>query len=245
MNRRLLPAGLVLAAAVTGCSVSGTHAATGLSRPGTNAPAARSNALRTLDALPVKARAPKAGYDRTAKFGSAWSDTTSAPGAHNGCDSRDDILRRDLKAVSYKGTSTCVVASGTLADPYTAATINFVRGPQSSSVQIDHLVALSDSWQTGAALLPQSRREALANDPLNLLAVSGPANQQKSDGNAAAWLPANNNFRCTYVARQIAVKKKYDLWVIPAEKGAMRQVLAACPRQTLPTDASVGLTQSQ
>ncbi|MFF8786845.1 HNH endonuclease family protein [Streptomyces sp. NPDC015125] len=240
MRLRLLPAGLLLVAAVTGCS-TGASAPSGRLEPGAR-DAAVGGAVHALETLPVKDRSPKTGYDRTAQFGSAWSDTSSAPGAHNGCDSRNDILRRDLKAIAYKGTSACVIASGRLTDPYTAADIDFVRGPRSSQVQIDHIVALSDSWQTGAALLPQDRREALANDPLNLLAASGTANRQKSDGNASTWLPANKDFRCTYVARQIAVKRKYHLWVDPAEKKAMQRVLTTCPRQTLPTDVSDGVT---
>jgi hypothetical protein len=242
VNHRLLPGTALLLAAVTGCSAPAPGQGD-LSKPDANAPAAAAGAASTaLQSLPVKSPSPKAGYDRTEKFGPAWSDATAAPGAHNFCDTRNDILRRDLTAVAYKGTSTCVIASGRLADPYTATTINFVRGPQSADVQIDHVVALSASWQTGAAQLPQDRREALANDPLNLLAASGPANQQKSDADAAGWLPANKSYRCTYVARQVAVKAKYRLWVTAPEKDAMNRVLAGCPGQPLPTDTSAGVT---
>jgi len=129
----------------------------------------------------------------------------------------------------------CQVTSGRLDDPYTAKTIAFTRGASTSAdVQIDHVVALSDAWQKGAQQLSAERREELANDPLELLAVDGPANQQKSDGDAATWLPANKPFRCQYVARQIAVKKKYGLWVTQAEKDTMLRVLSVCPGQLLP-----------
>ena len=112
-------------------------------------------------------------------------------------------------------------------------------------MQIDHVVALSDAWQKGAQKLAKSVRTELANDPYNLLAVQGRANQQKSDGDAATWLPSNKGFRCEYVARQIGVKHKYSLWVTAAEKSAMERVLASCPAQTVPDYAGVRATSAQ
>ncbi|KFI48835.1 GmrSD restriction endonuclease domain-containing protein [Bifidobacterium biavatii] len=199
---------------------------------GTNA--SGSPATDALAKLPVKGRAPKTGYSRD-QFGAAWADVD-----HNGCDTRNDILNRDLTDKTYKaGTHDCVVATGTLQDPYTGSTINFVRGQNTSAaVQIDHVVALSDAWQKGAQQLTADQREQLANDPYNLLAVDGPSNQQKSDGDAATWLPANKSYRCAYVARQIGVKSKYALWVTQAEHDAMANVLASCPSQTVPEDDS-------
>lgn len=129
----------------------------------------------------------------------------------------------------------CTVLSGTLDDPYTGKTITFKRGADTSAaVQIDHVVALGDAWQKGAQQLSAEQRKALANDPLELLAVDGPANQQKSDGDAATWLPSNKLFRCQYVARQVAVKAKYHLWVTQAEHDAIARVLSSCPGQLLP-----------
>lgn len=188
-------------------------------------------ATSVLETLPVKGRAPKTSYSRD-QFGAAWADVD-----HNGCDTRNDILNRDLTNKTYKaGTHNCVVASGRLVDPYTAAVIDFVRGQSTSAaVQIDHVVALSDAWQKGAQQLIADRRKQLANDPYNLLAVDGPSNQRKSDGDAATWLPANKSFRCSYVARQIGVKAKYSLWVTQAEHDAMSRVLSSCPAQTVPT----------
>lgn len=194
-------------------------------------------ALAVLARLPVKGRAPKTGYSRE-QFGQAWSDDVNVPDGHNGCDTRNDILQRDLIHIRLKpNTDGCVVARGKLADPYTATLITFVRGADTSSlVQIDHVVALSDAWQKGAQKLTRSRRIDFANDPLNLLAVDGAANQQKGDGDAATWLPPNKSYRCLYVARQIAVKRKYHLWVTAAEKAAMQRVLLRCPRQRIPIE---------
>jgi len=184
-----------------------------------------STALALLATLPVKGKAPKTGYDRSGEFGSAWLDVD-----RNGCDTRNDILARDLTAIVRSGP--CKVLSGTLAEPYTGTTIVFLRGNTTSSlVQIDHLVALSNAWQTGAQQLTREQRVSLANDPLNLLAADGRANAQKGDGDAATWLPAVKAFRCTYVARQISVKVTYRLWVAPAERDAMARVLSSCPEQ--------------
>jgi hypothetical protein len=190
-------------------------------------------ATAVLETLPVKGRAPKTGYTR-AQFGSAWADVD-----RNGCDTRNDILRRDLIEIVYKpSTRNCVVASGTLVDRYSGETITFVRGMVTSmEVQIDHVVALSNAWQTGAFKLSAEKRKALANDPLNLFAVKGRLNSQKGDGDAATWLPPRKSFRCTYVAQQIAVKAKYSLWVVAPEKAAMVAILATCPQQKVPTSS--------
>ena len=177
--------------------------------------------------MPVKGRAPKTGYAR-AQFGPAWADTD-----RDGCDQRNQVLGRDLTAVTKRGR--CVVVSGVLRDPYTGATVPFLRGTLTSDdVQIDHVVALSNAWQTGAQALDVYHREMIANDPLNLLAVDGPTNQSKGDGDAATWLPPAKGYRCAYVARQVAVKTRYKLWVTAAERDAIGRVLADCPTQGLP-----------
>ena len=193
-------------------------------------PAKTGTAFATLATLAVKGRAPKTGYDR-AQFGPAWADAD-----RNGCDTRNDVLRRDLRRYVLKRSSHgCVVLSGTLLDPYTATTVEFVRGQNTSTmVQIDHVVALSDAWQKGAQQLSAGTRRALANDSLNLLAVDGLTNQRKSDGDAATWLPPNKAYRCSYAARQVAVKAKYRLWVTSAERDALGRILATCPSQLLP-----------
>jgi len=204
-----------------------------------------SAALQVLAGLPIKGRAPKTGYTRD-QFGQAWSDDVDVEGGHNGCDTRNDILRRDITAPQIKpGTQGCVVLSGTLADAYSDQVIAFVRGETTSeAAQIDHMVALSNAWQTGAQQLTTAQRQDFANDPLNLQAVSGPVNDAKGDGDAATWLPPNVDYRCEYVARQIQVKAWYGLWVVPAEHDVMARVLAGCgaaPATTrAPAAASTG-----
>jgi hypothetical protein len=183
-----------------------------------------STALGMLETLEVKGRAPKTGYDRDL-FG--WRDDVD----HNGCDTRNDVLRRDLSNIVLKhGTDGCVVLTGTLSpSPYSGEDVSFDQ-QNNNSLDIDHVVALSDAWQTGASGWDEETRHAFANDPLNLLSVESGLNRQKSDGDAATWLPPRKAYRCEYVARQIAVKSEYDLWVKPAEKDAMRSVLEDCDK---------------
>ena len=172
-----------------------------------------------LAQLEVRGRAPTTGYTRE-QFGQAWADVD-----RNGCDTRNDVLRRDLVAPVTEG---CVVLSGTLDDPYTGVPIAFARGPSSADVQIDHVVALSDAWQTGAQSWTPAQRQAFANDPANLLAVDGPANQDQGAGDAATWLPPNRGYRCVYALRQVRVKAAYGLWVTAAERDALDRVLGRC-----------------
>lgn len=193
---------------------------------GTTVSPGPSPAATVLKQLEVKGRAPKTGYTR-AQFSDGWGDI-------NSCDVRNYILARDLTSVTYID-GTCKVKTGQLQDPYTGKTIEFVRGNGTSdAIQIDHVVALGDAWQKGAQQLSSAQRYSLANDPLELLAVDGPTNQNKGDADAASWLPPNKAFRCSYVARQIAVKYKYHLWVTPAEYTAMAQILTNCPEQATP-----------
>jgi hypothetical protein len=200
-------------------------------------------AIALMATLRIKGRAPKTGYARD-RFGPAWTDDNTQADGHNGCDTRNDILRRDLTAVVVKArTNGCTAGTGTLRDPYTGRTIHFVRGPSTSTaIQIDHLVALSDAWQTGAQQWGADRRVDLANDPLNLLAVDGPTNEAKGDGDAATWLPPNKAYRCGYVARQVAVKARYGLWLTPAEHNAIATVLAGCPGQKAPAESGAPAT---
>lgn len=184
-------------------------------------------ARQQLKALQVRV------WDRTSdfrryQFGQAWSDDVNVEFGHNGCNTRDDILRRDLQNLMVR-PFTCFAQSGTLIDPYTGTSIDFVRGPESSStVEIDHVVALADAWYKGARAWDPQRRLDFANDPRNLLAVSPKANFDKAFRDAAGWLPPNEAFRCDFVARQIDVKTAYGLWLSAKEKQAMTDVLAHC-----------------
>jgi hypothetical protein len=180
-------------------------------------------AEKALGLLKIKPTGTMAGYSR-ARFGTAWQDVD-----HNGCDTRNDILNRDLTSETWKDSKHCVVATGTLHDPYTGKTIHFVRGiDTSTAVQIDHVVALGDAWVTGAKAWTAAKRLQYANDPVVLLAVDGPANEAKGDGDASEWLPPRKAYGCRYVAKQITIKAKYRLWLTQAEHDAMAAQLTGC-----------------
>lgn len=238
-------AALILGIATAGCTPitdQPTTDPTTTSQPApdpastTMAPA-DATALEALQDLVIKGRAPMTGYERD-DFGYREEDTDG-----NGCDVRNDVLRRDLDDLTIKqGTNGCVVESGTLEGPYSGNSISFRRGAETSAdVQIDHVVALGNAWVTGAFQWDQETMREFGNDPMNLLAVDGPLNSQKGDGDAATWLPPNRAFRCEYVAAQIAVKTEYDLWVTPPEHDTMTRVLSTCPAQQLPAWPSVPL----
>ena len=189
------------------------------------APAEVGTALAVLETLVIKGRAPKTGYDRD-EFGSGWVDVD-----RNGCDTRNDMLQ--LRLVDLDMSGPCKVMAGDLLDPFTGEWVHFERGGE-SEVDIDHLVALSDAWQKGAQQWEFAQRVAFANDPLNLEPVDAGENRAKGDADAATWLPPDTTYRCEYVARQIAVKSKYGVWVTQAEHDAMAKVLGTCPDEPLP-----------
>jgi hypothetical protein len=226
-------------AASASATPSGTPSGTSVSDPVAVAIARADagTALAALGTLSVKDRAPMTGYVPSV-FGTGWADTDG-----NGCDQRNDVLRRDLRAITLQdGSNGCVVVTGTLDDPYTGATVELVSAPESASpVQIDRVVALADAWAMGAATWSTTQRTAFATDSLNLLAVGSSVNAAKGDGDAATWLPPVDSYRCSYVARQVAVKAKYALAVTAAERLALAQVLETCQTAPVPTATAIAL----
>ncbi|MFC8867633.1 HNH endonuclease family protein [Streptomyces sp. NPDC057148] len=177
-------------------------------------------ARKLIDGLNTKGRGPRTGYDRD-EFGYAWMDTADGvPYARNGCDTRNDLLRRDGQDLRFRSGSDCVVVAMTLDDPYTGTTIEW-RKQEASEVQIDHVVPLSYSWQMGSSRWSENKREQLANDPLNLIPVQGRANSAKSDSGPASWLPPDKSVRCAYAVRFAQVAAKYELAVTAPDKRMM------------------------
>ncbi|MGW8378075.1 HNH endonuclease family protein [Streptomyces sp. ODS28] len=185
----------------------------------------KAKARALIEKVATKGRGPKTGYERD-EFGYAWKDTLprEVPYARNGCDTRNDLLKRDGRKVRYRGGSDCVVTSMTLDDPYTGKTIDW-RKSRAVAVQIDHVMPLSYNWQMGASRWPKEKRESIANDPLNLLPVDGPANGAKSDKGPASWLPPDKGVRCAYSVRFAQVSQKYELPVTAPDK---RMMLRQC-----------------
>ncbi|MEV0094772.1 HNH endonuclease family protein [Streptomyces sp. NPDC050738] len=183
-------------------------------------------ARKVIEKVATKGRGPKTGYERD-KFGSAWLDTADGvPLSRNGCDTRNDLLKRDGKDLTYRGSGSkkCVVMSMTLNDPYTGRTIAWKKAT-ATAVQIDHVMPLSYDWQMGAARWDTAKRKQIANDPLNLIPVDGPSNGSKSDSGPASWLPPYKPIRCSYVVRFAQVSLKYGLPVTVPDK---KMMLAQC-----------------
>ena len=215
-------AGTTAPAATSGSAAGGSGTGKVIGGQDIGAPG---SALTALNTLTVKPLSTSKTYDRDA-FGTPWYDED-----HNGCDTRNDVLQRDLVSRVLRSGSKCIVQSGQLTDPYTTKIIRFNRGKDSAVIQIDHIVPLGDAWRTGAYAWTDAQRRALANDPQELLAVDGPTNEAKGDDDAGEWLPPATNFHCQYVARQIGIKARYHLWVTQAEKDGMRRALQTCPSQ--------------
>ncbi|MGB3334023.1 MAG: DUF1524 domain-containing protein [Mycobacterium sp.] len=191
-------------------------------------PSSSQSPQKKLSSLPVKGRAPKTDYDR-ALFGSPWSDDVTVEGGHNGCDTRNDILRRDLSGAGYQLGNSCIVLSGVLNDPYTGEAVLYQHEPEElSPIQIDHIVPLLDAWQKGAQGWDELTRRNFANDPINLQATTAAVNQEKGSGDAATWLPDNKSYRCTYAARIVDVKTRYGLWITADEHEALAFLLNDC-----------------
>ena len=199
------------------------YSAIATTEPDSTAPLASA----VLNLLEVKGRSPKTNYEREA-FYNNWPTI-------DGCNLRQRIIKREFgDTAKFAPDDACTVIAGEYDEPYTGEHKSFDdKSTISKGIQIDHVVALSDAWQTGADLdhMDSATRYALATDPLNLLAVDASTNQKKSDGDAATWLPPNKKFRCQYVARQVSVKYKYNLWVTEAEKTAISKILTNCPNE--------------
>lgn len=176
-----------------------------------------------LEGLPISDAGTGIDYDRDA-FGQAWADTN-----RNGCDTRNDILARDLTDETFRpGTRDCVVLTGMLADPFTGTTIRFIRGQGTSEqVQIDHMIPLSLAWQHGASSWTPEQRETFANDFANLSAVDGASNASKSNKGPDEWLPTLD-YQCEYVTRFAYVASKYSLTLGSADASAVAEILPTC-----------------
>lgn len=186
-------------------------------------------ASEALGQLAVKERADRSGYSRD-NFSSSWGNV-------DGCDMRNRILQRDLVNLELDEDN-CTVLSGVLEQgAFSGQRIEFERGPETSGdIHIEHIVAVSDAWQKGAQELTYQERYDFFNDPLNLIAIDGPTNMEKGDKDVSDWMP-RPAYRCRYVARQIAIKLRYNLWLDHSEHRAMKQKLETCPMQVLPVQA--------
>ena len=192
------------------------------------APMTPAQATAALNALRVADRGSLGRYDRD-RFGPAWSDDVSVAGGHNGCDTRNDMLRARLVRITVKpGTHNCIVLTGTLLDPYTGHSLSFNRSQNAAAIQIDHIVPLAEAWRSGAAGWTDDQRRNLANDPAELMPVDGKQNSAKGDSGPDSWRPPNRGAWCWYAQVYINVKSRYHLSVQASEKSALGDMLRYC-----------------
>lgn len=155
---------------------------------------------------------PDSGYSR-AKFGPTWFDAD-----RNGCDTRNDVLARDLTNTKVAEDG-CTVLSGVLTDELTGKVVQFTRGrATSSAVQVDHRLALSAAWKMGAASWSTEQRIVFANDTSNLESMDGPSNTAKSDKAPSEWMPPVKSEWCGYATDWAATATKYELTVAAADQ---------------------------
>lgn len=176
-----------------------------------------------LDSLTIADPYSPYDYDREL-FGQAWADVD-----RNGCDTRNDILARDLADVTYKpGTRDCVVQTGTLGDPYTGNVLEFTKGGTSQVIDIEHIVALEDAWNSGAWEWSDEERLAFANDPRVLAVVDGPTNREKGSDSISEWLPPYEGSHCAYGASYVEIAAAYDLSISEEDHAALEELSAEC-----------------
>ncbi len=190
-------------------------------------PQAVAKARADLSKIPVRTVPGKdPSYDRD-KFGDAWSDAgVGIASARNGCDTRNDILRRDARPGTVRvkaGTRECKVTGGTWISPYTGATVTVPR-----RLDIDHIVPLARAWSSGAKSWPAQRRLNFANDPDNLQAADASSNRSKSDLGPSAWRP-RGPYQCAYAVAYVRPVVKYGLPLTEADVAALRDMLTRCP----------------
>lgn len=192
---------------------AGPVAATAVNTPADRVtPTQVAQAKKSLAALPVAPAGSMTGYDRD-EF-PHWRDPDG-----NGCNARNDILRRDGSRV--KVGSNCRISGGSWYDVYGGKTYTSTR-----QVDVDHMVPLAAAWRTGARTWTRDRRQAYANDPRVLLAVSASENRAKGDKDPSQWRPPRRAYWPNYAVKWVNVKRIYRLSVTAAEKRALQQMLA-------------------
>ncbi|MGC5225167.1 HNH endonuclease family protein [Micromonospora sp. DT81.3] len=181
-----------------------------------------SAALEQLEQLTIDEPEKANTYDRDL-FGQRWADVD-----RNGCDTRNDMLARDLiDIVTKPGTNGCVVLYGILHDAYTGETVIFERRSEGfQPVQADHLVPLAYAWSQGAHEWTPELRQQFANDPANLQITT--VNQAKGDSGPTEWTAPDESYRCTYAARFVFVLTAYGLTIPVADHNTLTAQLASC-----------------
>ncbi|MFF2631148.1 HNH endonuclease family protein [Kitasatospora griseola] len=171
-----------------------------------------------IDALPVAAE-DRTGYERT-KF-RHWIDADK-----NGCNTRAEVLIAEAVTAPEIGAG-CALTGGTWLSKYDDLLLT-----DASLSDVDHVVPLAESWDSGASAWSAAERQAYANDldePRALIAVSAKSNRSKADKDVTEWLPPAEAYRCTYITDWTVVKTRWGLSVDQAEADTLHRLATACP----------------
>lgn len=176
--------------------------------------------VQLVDVLRVAPEAPRSGYSR--ELFEHWVDLDGS-----GCRTRADVLARQaLGLVQRDRTRWCVIVEGDWYSPFDG--VRHTGDP--AEIDVDHVVALAEAWDSGAHAWTALRRMQFANDPLHLLVVTRSSNQDKADLDAAEWRPERRDAWCLTASMMVLTKVRYDLGIDPAERAALVDMAASCDR---------------
>jgi hypothetical protein len=177
-----------------------------------------------LATIPV-AKEHHGGYERELFGYPADADGDS-------CDTRSEVLQRDSMSPAQVDPSGCVVVAGDWLSPWDGVTQT-----SPGELEIDHVVALKEAWDSGAWQWGPARLQAYGNDlddARSLRAVTVAVNRDKGDNDPSNWLPPDPDAVCAYLADWVAIKARWGLSTDPSEAGRIRNVLTArCPDETV------------
>jgi len=183
-----------------------------------NPESVRTSSLSAYDValtIPVVAEV-KTGYKR--EYFKHWVDEDS-----DGCNTREEVLIRDSTTKPQVDRYGCKVIAGNWYSPYDARKLT-----EPSDIDIDHMVALKEAWDSGANVWSASTRQRFANDltdSRSLIAVTDSVNRSKGDRDPSNWLPPNRGYWCEYLSRWVAVKARWGLSMDQSEAGRVRKLL--------------------
>jgi hypothetical protein len=206
---------IAVLAATSALAATGLLATAPAAQASPPTPVSAATARTYLGQLTVKAESSSSGYSRD--LFPHWSTQSGS------CNTREVVLKRD--GTNVQQNSSCAAVSGRWYSEYDDAIWS-----AASDVDIDHVVALSEAWRSGAAGWTTSKRQQFANDLTRpqLIAVTDNVNQAKGDLDPAEWLPSRTAYRCTYARMWVHVKHYWGLSVDSAEKSVLQSLLNNC-----------------
>lgn len=188
------------------------------------------HAAETLPLTEAVAALPMGTESRDGYVRDAFRHWNAGANPSDGCNTRAEVLISEAVEPPAVGPN-CRLTGGSWWSYY-----DHVWVTSASGLDLDHMVPLAESWDSGASAWTAQRREAYANDQgaaVSLVAVTARSNRSKADQDPAQWLPPAADVHCRYVAEWVATKLRWSLTADEAEVAALREVAAGCPDQTV------------